>query len=198
MHPATEAGLDRAMERRLAAILAADVVGYSRLMGQNEAGTLAAPPGPRRDRSPEYLWRRLTWASSWWNSRALARLCRLRPECGFRRRSRHPSRIRRLPADAPARSGPRWRRRSGGRCPCACRAFDRPGAASPKRVTDHASAGRTQTERAVATSRQIVMTPGAIHLPREAQSCSEAVRGPARRELCCIGACAIDGAVNAS
>jgi adenylate cyclase len=31
-----------AMERRLAAILAADVVGYSRLMGRDEAGTLAA------------------------------------------------------------------------------------------------------------------------------------------------------------
>ncbi len=30
------------MERRLAAILAADVVGYSRLMGTDEAGTLAA------------------------------------------------------------------------------------------------------------------------------------------------------------
>ncbi len=29
------------MERRLAAILAADVVGYSRLMGDDEAGTLA-------------------------------------------------------------------------------------------------------------------------------------------------------------
>lgn len=29
------------MERRLAAILAADVVGYSRLMGADEAGTLA-------------------------------------------------------------------------------------------------------------------------------------------------------------
>ena len=28
------------MERRLAAILAADVVGYTRLMGQDEAGTL--------------------------------------------------------------------------------------------------------------------------------------------------------------
>ena len=28
-------------ERRLAAILAADVVGYSRMMGENEAGTLA-------------------------------------------------------------------------------------------------------------------------------------------------------------
>ncbi len=30
------------MERRLAAILVADVVGYSRLMGEDEAGTLAA------------------------------------------------------------------------------------------------------------------------------------------------------------
>ena len=30
------------MERKLAAILAADVVGYSRLMGEDEAGTLAA------------------------------------------------------------------------------------------------------------------------------------------------------------
>jgi hypothetical protein len=29
-------------QRRLATILAADVVGYSRLMGQDEAGTLAA------------------------------------------------------------------------------------------------------------------------------------------------------------
>src|ERR671935_1565416 len=30
------------VQRRLAAILAADVVGYSRLMGANESGTLAA------------------------------------------------------------------------------------------------------------------------------------------------------------
>ena len=30
------------MDRRLAAILAADVVGYSRLIQQDEAGTLAA------------------------------------------------------------------------------------------------------------------------------------------------------------
>ena len=30
------------LQRRLAAILAADIVGYSRLMGANEAGTLAA------------------------------------------------------------------------------------------------------------------------------------------------------------
>ena len=29
------------MERRLTAILAADVVGYSRLMGEDEVGTLA-------------------------------------------------------------------------------------------------------------------------------------------------------------
>ncbi len=33
------------MERRLAAILSADVVGYSRLMGEDEAGTLARPEG---------------------------------------------------------------------------------------------------------------------------------------------------------
>ena len=30
------------MERRLAAILAADVVGYARLMGEDETGTLSA------------------------------------------------------------------------------------------------------------------------------------------------------------
>jgi len=33
---------ENAVERRLAAILAADVVGYSKLMGRDEAGTLAA------------------------------------------------------------------------------------------------------------------------------------------------------------
>ena len=37
------------MERRLAAILAADVVGYSRLMGVDEAGTLAALKGHRAE-----------------------------------------------------------------------------------------------------------------------------------------------------
>jgi adenylate cyclase len=37
------------MERRLTAILAADVVGYSRLMGTNEAGTLAAVKTLRTD-----------------------------------------------------------------------------------------------------------------------------------------------------
>jgi adenylate cyclase len=37
------------MERRLAAILAADVVGYSRLMGTNEAGTLADLNAHRRE-----------------------------------------------------------------------------------------------------------------------------------------------------
>ena len=34
--------IERPVQRRLAAILAADVVGYSRLMEQDEAGTLAA------------------------------------------------------------------------------------------------------------------------------------------------------------
>src|SRR6266481_1299410 len=37
------------MERRLTAILAADVVGYSRLMGANESGTLVALDAPRTD-----------------------------------------------------------------------------------------------------------------------------------------------------
>ncbi len=37
------------MERRLAAILAADVVGYSRLMEADEAGTLAALKSHRQD-----------------------------------------------------------------------------------------------------------------------------------------------------
>ncbi len=37
------------MERRLTAILAADVVGYSRLMGADEAGTLAAFTAIRAD-----------------------------------------------------------------------------------------------------------------------------------------------------
>ena len=40
------------MERKLAAILAADVVGYARLMGEDEVGTHAALEAPRRaDRS---------------------------------------------------------------------------------------------------------------------------------------------------
>src|SRR6266436_3652659 len=38
----------RPMERRLAAILAADVAGYSRLMGSDEEGTLAQLKGHRR------------------------------------------------------------------------------------------------------------------------------------------------------
>ncbi len=37
------------MERRLAAILAADVVGYSRLIGAEEAGTLTALRALRKE-----------------------------------------------------------------------------------------------------------------------------------------------------
>ncbi len=37
------------MERRLTAILAADVVGYSRLMGEDEAGTLATLKANRNE-----------------------------------------------------------------------------------------------------------------------------------------------------
>ena len=38
----------RQVERRLAAILAADVVGYSRLMERDEAGTFAKPIQPAK------------------------------------------------------------------------------------------------------------------------------------------------------
>jgi class 3 adenylate cyclase len=44
-HPMAEARV----ERRLAAILAADVAGYSRLMGADEVGTLAALKAHRRE-----------------------------------------------------------------------------------------------------------------------------------------------------
>ena len=37
------------VQRRLAAILAADVVGYSRLMGEDETGTLAQLKAHRKD-----------------------------------------------------------------------------------------------------------------------------------------------------
>src|SRR5262250_1417553 len=42
-------GQQKRVERRLAAIIAADVVGYSRLMGEDEEGTLAALKAIRRE-----------------------------------------------------------------------------------------------------------------------------------------------------
>jgi adenylate cyclase len=42
-------GESERVERRLTAILAADVVGYSRLMGEDEEGTLAALKAIRRE-----------------------------------------------------------------------------------------------------------------------------------------------------
>src|SRR6202163_476523 len=47
--PGREALNEERVERRLAAILAADVAGYSRLMGVDEEGTLAALEAIRRD-----------------------------------------------------------------------------------------------------------------------------------------------------
>ncbi len=41
--------VEERVQRRLAAILAADVVGYSRLMGEDEAGTLTRLTALRRD-----------------------------------------------------------------------------------------------------------------------------------------------------
>ena len=61
------------MERRLTAILAADVVGYSRLMGATESGILAALNTLRSDfveshRSPKMFADRGSWSLPWTNS----------------------------------------------------------------------------------------------------------------------------------
>ena len=45
-------------ERRLAAIMAADVVGYSRMVGADETGTLARLRALRTDQPPHLLRRR--------------------------------------------------------------------------------------------------------------------------------------------
>ena len=48
--PTTRTMTSQKIERRLAAILAADVAGYSRLMGTDEVGTLNALKEHRRER----------------------------------------------------------------------------------------------------------------------------------------------------
>jgi hypothetical protein len=48
-YPGSERTTEARVERRLAAILAADVAGYSRLMGVDEVGTLAALKSHRRE-----------------------------------------------------------------------------------------------------------------------------------------------------
>ena len=65
------------MQRRLAAILAADVVGYSRLMGADEMGTITALKSHRRELIDSGASQSTTGASSrppatacWWNSPA--------------------------------------------------------------------------------------------------------------------------------
>ena len=64
------------LQRRLAAILSADVVGYSRLMGIDEAGTLMRLKAMRRDVIDPLIaahraGRSNSWAMGrWWSSRA--------------------------------------------------------------------------------------------------------------------------------
>lgn len=70
-----------ALKRRLAAILAADVVGYSRLMELDETGTLTVLRAYREDiiypLIAEYTAGSLSsWATAhWWNSRAWSKRC---------------------------------------------------------------------------------------------------------------------------
>ena len=64
------------VQRRLAAILSADVVGYSRLMGTDETGTLARLKAMRRDffdplSRPILAGSSNLWATArWWSSGA--------------------------------------------------------------------------------------------------------------------------------
>ncbi len=66
------------VQRRLAAILAADVVGYSRLMGQDEAGTLARLEGLKAEILDSLIAQHhgrvvKLWAmGSWWSLPALS------------------------------------------------------------------------------------------------------------------------------
>jgi hypothetical protein len=67
-------------ERRLAAIPAADVVGYSRLIGADEEGTLTATIHPRRITDPKITEQRgrivkTTVMSCWWGSAVLSMGC---------------------------------------------------------------------------------------------------------------------------
>ncbi len=66
--------VEERVQRRLAAILAADVVGYSRLMGEDEEGTLAtlkayratidsSRRGDARSRESFFSWR-ISWEGS--------------------------------------------------------------------------------------------------------------------------------------
>ena len=66
------------MQRRLAAILAMDVVGYSRLMGQDEAATLVALRAHRQElisRLPYFSMRPEHSARvDWWSRESFAKL----------------------------------------------------------------------------------------------------------------------------
>ena len=46
------------VKRKLAALLSADVEGYSRLMGEDEVGTIRTQPAGRQDKKPIQTQRR--------------------------------------------------------------------------------------------------------------------------------------------
>jgi hypothetical protein len=72
-------------ERRLAAILAVDVAGYSRLMGEDEEGTLAALRAVRRELSdPKIALRILPLAASFRRSLRRTHSGRSPSATGFR------------------------------------------------------------------------------------------------------------------
>jgi adenylate cyclase len=70
------------VERRLTAILAADVAGYSGLMGANEEGTLAALKAHRRNLvDPKIVEHCGRIVKCWWSSLARWMPCGVRSRC---------------------------------------------------------------------------------------------------------------------
>ena len=72
------------VERRLAAIMAGDIVGYSRLMGADEEGTLRQLKAHRKELidpkipSTVAVSSRPRATACWWNSSVLSTLCATR------------------------------------------------------------------------------------------------------------------------
>src|SRR5262245_54362614 len=100
-------------QRRLAAIVSADVAGYSRLMGRDESGTLAALKAVRQEVVDPAIAayggaassRRLA-AGCGWSSRAWSMLCDARSKCRRQWRTAPPTwrRIGSLPSGSASTS----------------------------------------------------------------------------------------------
>ena len=98
-------------QRRLAAIVSADVVGYSRLMGKDEGGTLAALKAVRQDVVDPAIamhgGRKTTAMACCWSSRAWSMPCADPAVLEVNQFSRSPGTAGRVRANAESFHRPR-------------------------------------------------------------------------------------------